>query len=678
MGKYIFALAVIFTSGLCSSNPFAQTVLEAVQIEAYRLNTPESLIPGAIHIVDSTELRSFAASDLSNALNGIPGVKMETRGDGGSRRLHVRGSALRSPYSVRNTMLFYDGFVLTEADGNSPLEWIDPDLVQSLSLVSGPAAASFGGAYGGALNIYTPSFTKSQTHAWAHTQAGTSGNPLLGINTRIASGVDFGFENGGVSISAIATDNPGYRTWEWNNKTQLNLRFKYYDKKGGNHTIMAGHFDGEWALPGAIKQSQVDTLPTASPGEDFNAHVARIRNIAGYKYQRVFDRGWKLSASLLGRKTSKRNPYGTSQFYRGYKEESGSGYSLLASAGKKLHEGLVWSFDFEMTVMHLKDLIQITEWDNEPTDLSVISPMRYDLALNAEQSFISTSWVGTRKDNFRIEAQIGLSNRSRDISGMLYTENIPTLHESKTNHNTILPRIGVSWEVMRGYSLFAQASSGFSDPTAFEIVNPEDGQISDLDSESAFGMEIGARTQLFDKAKISFTAYRSSVNSAILQVVQDNDAIAFANIDGGLMMGGFELEISYKISDKMNFRAYGSKTLHEFGEDTDHSGNALPGSPLNSGGLQINSRQSWGNASLHSRYIGETPLNNEGSIMMDAYHVLDASLSVNFPFDIVVELGARNLLDTEYSAWPQLNGVYGKFYNPAPPRTAYISLRWSI
>ena len=64
--------------------------------------------------------------------------------------------------------------------------------------------------------------------------------------------------------------------------------------------------------------------------------------------------------------------------------------------------------------------------------------------------------------------------------------------------------------------------------------------------------------------------------------------------------------------------------------------------------------------------------------MMDAYHVLDASLSVNFPFDIVVELGTRNLLDTAYSAWPQLNGVYGKFYNPAPPRTAYISLRWSI
>jgi len=676
--KYFSTLAILVTASLYSIHLSAQTVLETVQVEAYRLSTPEALIPGALYIVDSAAIHSFAASDLSSALNGIPGVKMETRGDGGSRRLHVRGSALRSPYSVRNTMLFYDGFVLTEADGNSPLEWIDPDLVHSLSLVSGPAAASFGGAYGGALNIYTPSFTKSDTHAWVHAQAGTTGNNDQGINTRISSGVDVGFENMGVSISAIMTDNPGYRTWEWNNKTQLNLRFKYFDKAGGIHSILTGHYDGAWALPGAIKQSQVDTLPTASPGEDFNAHVTRVRDIAGYKFEKTFNSGWDFSASLLGRFTSKTNPYGTSQFYKGYKEESGSGYSLLASAGKNLYEGEVWSFDYEMTVMHLNDKIQITEWEAEPSPLTVIIPMRYDLTMNAQQSFVSSSWVATRGNNFRIEGQIGLSNRSRSILGSLYTDNISTPHSSDKTHSTILPRIGVSWEVASGYSLFTQASTGFSDPTAFELVNPEDGQISDLDSESAFGMEMGFRGQVSDNVKFGFTAYQSNVNSAILQVVQENDAIAFSNIDGGLVMRGLEFEITYKVSDQMNIRAYGSHTLHHFGEETDHADNALPGSPRFSGGVQLNSNFAWGTARLNTRHIGETPLNNEGSSVMDAYSVIDASVSVNLPFDMSLELGTRNILDAEYSAWPQLNGVYGKFYNPAPPRTAYLSIRWGI
>jgi iron complex outermembrane receptor protein len=328
--------------------------------------------------------------------------------------------------------------------------------------------------------------------------------------------------------------------------------------------------------------------------------------------------------------------------------------------------------------MQLNDKIQITEWEAEPSPLTVIIPMRFDLTMNAQQNFVSSSWVATRGNNFRIEGQIGLSNRSRSISGSLYTDNISTPHSSEITHNTILPRVGVSWEFVSGYSLFAQASTGFSDPTAFEIVNPEDGQISDLDSESAFGMEMGVRGQVSDKVKFGFTAYQSNVNSAILQVIQENDAIAFANIDGGLIMNGLELEFSYRISDQMNIRAYGTQTLHRFGEETDHAGSSLPGSPRTSGGVQLKSKYSWGNACLNTRHIGMTPLNNEGSSVMDAYSVIDASVSVNLPYDMSLELGARNILDAEYSAWPQLNGVYGKFYNPAPPRTAYLSLRWSI
>ena len=143
-------------------------------------------------------------------------------------------------------------------------------------------------------------------------------------------------------------------------------------------------------------------------------------------------------------------------------------------------------------------------------------------------------------------------------------------------------------------------------------------------------------------------------------------------------MSGLEFEVDCIISDHMNLRAYGSKTLHHFGEETDHAGNSLPGSPLTSGGGQLNTKYAWGTTRLNTLLIGETPLNNEGSSVMDSYSVIDASVSVNLPYDMSLELGARNLLDAEYSSWPQLNGVYGKFYNPAPPRTAYLSIRWGI
>ena len=40
---------------------------------------------------DSLLGNGFGSADVSNALNALPGVLMETRGMGGSRRLNVRG-----------------------------------------------------------------------------------------------------------------------------------------------------------------------------------------------------------------------------------------------------------------------------------------------------------------------------------------------------------------------------------------------------------------------------------------------------------------------------------------------------------------------------------------------------------------------------------------------------------
>ena len=666
----------------------AQTLISPAEVKAYRLDTPPQLVTGVFHEIDSLRLNGFASSDLSQALNSIPSVKMETRGDGGSRRLSVRGSSLRSPYSVRNTMLFSDGFVLTEADGNSPLELIDPDIIQSVNFVTGPSAASYGGAYGGALQIFSRKNLKTGMGAWAHLQVGSTGGDgyeneeglsFAGINSRFSAGISQGFERGALNVSMILTDNPGYRDWEWNRKQQFNLSGSFYDKSGGTHTVLACHYDGSWALPGAIKQNQVDTLPTASPGIDYNAHVDRTRDMVGYKYERKTANGWDLSASVLGRNTTKANPYGTSPFYSGYKEESGHGYSLLASGSKKVFQNDTWGLDFEATVMQLNDIVQITEWDDAPSPLAVIIPMRYDLKMNAQQNFVSTSWIATVGDNLRFETQMSFSNRTRKTNGSLYTDiDEATPYLSDKSHVTFLPRIGASWELKPGYSLFAQASTGFSDPTAFELVNPEDGQIADLDSESAFGAETGIRAQLSNDVNVRLTLYHQTVNSAIMQIVQPNDAVAFENVDGGLEMNGIEFELNYNLLEHIKLRAYGALSLHSFGEETPYAGNALPGSPKSSGGLQLWSQHKWGSINLDSRYIGETPLNNLGTSVMESYVVMNASVILKMPKNIVVEMGANNLLNSDYSDWPQLNGVYGKFYNPAPPRTAYVSLRWSI
>lgn len=68
---------------------------------------------------------------LVSGLNTLPGVRMEERSPG-SYRLSIRGSLLRSPFSVRNIKMYLDDFPLTDAGGNTYLNALDPSSISSM------------------------------------------------------------------------------------------------------------------------------------------------------------------------------------------------------------------------------------------------------------------------------------------------------------------------------------------------------------------------------------------------------------------------------------------------------------------------------------------------------------------------------------------------------------------
>ncbi|NNE54502.1 MAG: TonB-dependent receptor plug domain-containing protein, partial [Flavobacteriales bacterium] len=107
--------------------------------------------PTPIGIVNATQLQSGDESSIAQAINLIPGVKMEQRGNGGSRRINIRGSFLRSPFAVRNIKMYWEGIPLTSADGSSPLELIDNADIGAIEVIKGPAGSAYGAGNGGVL-----------------------------------------------------------------------------------------------------------------------------------------------------------------------------------------------------------------------------------------------------------------------------------------------------------------------------------------------------------------------------------------------------------------------------------------------------------------------------------------------------------------------------------------------
>ncbi|MBF3264185.1 TonB-dependent receptor plug domain-containing protein, partial [Pseudomonas aeruginosa] len=70
--------------------------------------------------------------------------------------ISIRGSNARNGFGIRNLVIFDDGFPVTQPDGLSRSDLIDPHAYGAIDVVRGPSSALYGNyATGGALNFRT-------------------------------------------------------------------------------------------------------------------------------------------------------------------------------------------------------------------------------------------------------------------------------------------------------------------------------------------------------------------------------------------------------------------------------------------------------------------------------------------------------------------------------------------
>ncbi|HAK10944.1 MAG TPA: hypothetical protein DCO78_02310, partial [Chitinophagaceae bacterium] len=61
----------------------------------------------------------------------------------------MRGSLLRSPFGVRNTKIYLNDFILSDAGGNTYLNLLALTQLQQIEIIKGPAASMYGTGTGG-------------------------------------------------------------------------------------------------------------------------------------------------------------------------------------------------------------------------------------------------------------------------------------------------------------------------------------------------------------------------------------------------------------------------------------------------------------------------------------------------------------------------------------------------
>lgn len=689
MPSWFNNLAVCFVLGAAHGDVYsvsAQDTLSSqvpvAEVSAFRAPVDPKSAPAAWTLADSAWLNRGASPDVSEAISTAPGAWMETRGAGGSRRLQMRSSGLRSPFAVRNVTMMQDGFVMTNADGTSPLEWWMPALLDQIEVVPGPTGAIWGGGYGGVLTAESRSareatgFSHEASMRWApaakgaHEASQGEGETSLVLRQTNSRGH-------ARTLGFVQQFNDGFRDQEANRRTQFDVHQHFRSQRAGKFHqshIWAGWLDARWELPGSVDAATADTLPSYAPGAPFDAAVERRSALLGWSYEVDFGSG-RWGIWVLGQTSDKTNPYGTSNFYNGYKIETEHNLSLRLQGIKRLSApSAAWNVTGEASALLLADGLSIVEF--EWRDGVKSEDWIYDVHSATVRAWSGGTLSAVGPRGLRADGQLAVERFSRRLNGLGGVDAAEVLASDFVDLR-VLPRLSLStpwrWrgEVLPGI-WGASFGTGTSDPTGFELVDPESAMLTDLAPERAQNLEVGWRGE-----QLAATLYAMQVRDAIVTIPGANDVPVTSNVGLHNMRG---LEVTLNQDWPMDGGRFtlghatsGSWTFHQNGL----TGKRLPGTPQE----RAQSRWFWGSQSGWSvdalfSYRGEIPLNDANSVVSPVVLTADVVLGRSFKGGLELKVGCRNLTNAQTSNWWQLNAFGGRYWNPAPGRQLWLRLTW--
>ena len=106
--------------------------------------------------ISREDFKNTPAFTIGQLLDLTPGVTIKQGNGPRDISISIRGSNDRQTFAIRNVQIFEDGFPVTQPDGTSRTDLIDPHAYSRIDVVEGPSSALYGNyATGGAINFHT-------------------------------------------------------------------------------------------------------------------------------------------------------------------------------------------------------------------------------------------------------------------------------------------------------------------------------------------------------------------------------------------------------------------------------------------------------------------------------------------------------------------------------------------
>jgi iron complex outermembrane receptor protein len=167
--------------------------------------------------IDRSRFENRPAFSVADVLRESPGISVKQGNGPRDIGISIRGSNARNGFGIRNLVIFEDGFPVTQPDGLSRSDLIDPKAYAAIDVIRGPSSALYGNyATGGALNFRT-----RPGHTIDGVEYGIEGGSFGYLNNYLAAGKKVG--NFEYSLFASDARGDGFIGNSWFNTQTVNF-----------------------------------------------------------------------------------------------------------------------------------------------------------------------------------------------------------------------------------------------------------------------------------------------------------------------------------------------------------------------------------------------------------------------------------------------------------------------
>lgn len=669
---------------------------DEVIVTGTRTNQKIIDIPYSVVRISPTQYKYDRKVSISDVLNAVPGVFMQSRYGNHDVRISIRGFGSRSNTGIRGVRILLDGIPESEPDGQTRIEAIDFNSIGSIEIVKGNSSSLYTNAPGGVVNFINDiNFSKSFITPFF--DLGSSGMNRSGFKLGIRNS-NYGFLN-----TYTYHTYKGYRPHSEDSWHILNTVLESTPGDNSNLQFLAYLATGLIRLPGSLTKDEFEANPFQAAQREVDWDFRRVskKGRVAVRFNTKF--GEKLNNEF------EVTTYGTIKYFERAARNSiriFDRYGLGATI-KYVNKSVIFDRSNSFTIGG--DLF----YQSGPvSEFNSIGGAKGDQLLNYVDETIGNTGIYIL-NNFEIynkQLYFLISGRYDNV----YFDQVNRLLASRSTQRRFedfTPKFALNYKVTPSIAVYTSFGFSFDSPAGNELdnyptssnpglmINP------DLKPQHSTNFELGIKgnllnqeSEMFNNTVFEFTFFNTIVEDEIVPFEVYGDS--FFRNSAKTNRRGFEAGISTEVYDGL--KAILSYTFSDFKYDKydavviqldtlgqistsagNFSGNVVPSVPKHNllFALEYKHRLASNvNGFIKGTYqtISGMYVDDANSDQTAAYQVLNSNLGFEVfldNFNILLSGGINNILDNTYVGFININSSNGRFYEVGEPQSLFASLK---